>query len=157
MTADLNDQDGLKLSICPDSRGRYLGDPAVVSELVRGFAAHILTLRSEWHAAPDDEKIDPTEEIQQLGVKLGDVFLGRDARYVPQPFNAPNRLGAVMRALVPTSGDPGAAFFEWLALQVVRAAMELEAGGDEAGVRAQLESITSDVIERLLGRTSVSA
>lgn len=154
MTNDPNDIDGLKLSTDPASRGRYLGDPAVVSELVRGFASHILTLRAEWHLAPDDEKIDPTEEIEQLGAALGDVFLGRNASYVAQPFNAPNRLGVLMRGLVPTAGEPGAAFFAWYALQVVKASIEMEKGGDEEAVFQQLEAITSDVVERLLGRNT---
>ena len=132
------------------TRGKNLGDRAVVSELVRGYATHILTLRSEWHAAPDDEKIDPTEEIQAMGIELGAVFLGRRKGYIIQPYNTPIRLGVLMRHLVPTKGDPGTAFFEWYALQVVRAALEMEAGGDEALVFQQLDAITNDVIGRLM-------
>lgn len=131
-----------------------LGDPAFVSHLVRGFASHILTLRSEWHAAPDDEKIDPTEEIQEMAVELGDVFLGRRPEYRAHSFNSRSRLGVLMRHVVPTTGDPGSPFFDWYALQVVRASMEMEAGGGEADVFGQLESITSDVIGRLIAPVS---
>ena len=119
--------------------------------MVRGFASHILTLRSEWHAAPDDEKIDPTEEVQEFAAKLGDVFLGRQPGYVAQPFNTREHLGVLMRHLVPITGDPGPPFFDWYALQVARAAMEMEAGGNGAAALTQLESITTDLIERLLG------
>jgi len=139
------------LATLPPSGGNDLADPCVVSDLVRGFVSHILILRSEWHEAPADEKIDPTEEIEALAGLLGQVFLGENPAYVATQFNAPHRLGALMRALVPTSGDAGQAFFDWLALQTVRAALELEAGGDEAAVHGQLDAIVADVIGRLLG------
>jgi hypothetical protein len=146
----------MELATLPPSRGNDLSDSAVVSDLVRGFVSHILILRSEWHEAPDDEKIDPTEEIEDLARKLGDVFLGRHPGYVPQPFNAPHRLGVLMRHLVPTTGDPGQAFFDWLALQTVRASLEVEAGGDEAAVLEQLDTIVADFIARLLGPSNTT-
>lgn len=146
----------MEIATLPPSRGNDLADPAVVSDLVRGFVSHILILRSEWHEAPDDEKIDPTEEIEDLARKLGDVFLGRHPGYVPQPFNAPLRLGVLMRHLVPTKGDPGRAFFDWLALQVVKAAIEMELGAAEADVQRELETIVADFIARLLGPSNTT-
>ena len=84
-----------------------------------------------------------------MGAELGAVFLGRRAGYITHPFNRSVKLGALMRHLVPTTGDPGAAFFEWYALQVVRAAVEMEAGGEAEAVFQQLEATTVDFIRRL--------
>lgn len=139
----------MELSTLPPSRGNDLADPGVVSDLVRGFVSHILILRSEWHEAPDDERIDPTEEVETLAWTMGQVFLGKHPEYLASPFNVRHRLGVLMEQLVPTTGDPGQAFFEWLALQTMRASLEVEAGGDEADAHRQLEAIVADVISRL--------
>lgn len=147
-----NEQDGLALSTAPQSQGRYLGDPAVVNRLVRDFAQRVLELRSRWHESGG--AADPTEHIEALCRSYGDIFLGRDKSYVAQPFNAPNRLGVVMRLLVkpgPEFDDPGVAFFNWFALQVLHAAVELEGGTAEDYVKRELDAVTRDVVGRLLG------
>jgi hypothetical protein len=86
---------------------------------------------------------------------LGDIFLGRDARFDAQPWNTDNRLGMVLRVLLPEEtkdyGDPGSGLFMWLALQALNTAAFIEQGGDEAEARERLDGIADDVTARLLG------
>ncbi|RZU00891.1 hypothetical protein [Rivibacter subsaxonicus] len=136
--------------------GKYLGDPTVVSELVRGFVSRVVGLRATWHESGG--AADPTEEIRQLVRDMGDVFLGRDARYVPQPFNARHRLGVMIRvALSSGDKDPGEAFFDLLARCALQSSIDLDAGKPAAQVQAELEVKVQAAIEFLLGRSQPAA
>ncbi|EUC21476.1 hypothetical protein [Paraburkholderia hospita] len=131
-----------------------LGDLAVVSRLVREFVKFVLDTRAAWHAGEKGAR-DPLAMIEAEARQLGDIFLGRDVRFDAQPWNTDNRLGMVMRVLLPDEtkhyGDPGAAPFMWLAAQAAEAAAFIEQGSDEVEARERLDRIVTDVTERLLG------
>ncbi|NPT60338.1 hypothetical protein [Paraburkholderia elongata] len=131
-----------------------LGDLAVVSRLVRGFVKYVLDTRAAWHAGEAGVRY-PLAIIEVEARQLGDIFLGRDARFDAQPWNTDRRLGMVLTVLLPDEtkhyGDPGAALFMWLAAQTADAAEDIEQGGDEVDARGRLDRIVTDVTERLLG------
>jgi hypothetical protein len=77
-----------------------LGVLSVVSWLVRHFVQDVLKIRAAWHAGEPGAR-DPLASIEVEARQLGDIFLGRDARFDAQPWNTDNRLGMVMRVLFP--------------------------------------------------------
>lgn len=131
-----------------------LGVLLVVSHLVREFVKYVLDTRAAWHRGENDAR-DPLGRIEAEARLLGDIFLGRDDRFDAQPWNTPNRLGNVLKVMLPEEtkhyGDPGAALFMWLALQALSAAEFIEQGGSEHQARQRLDPIVDDVTQRLLG------
>lgn len=124
-----------------------LADPAVVAWLVRHFSRRVLEIRDE---KGSDDVISGIEgEARELGA----IILGRDIRFNAQGWNDPDRLGTVLRVLLPEEtrryGDSGTALFIWLAAQIGSAARDLENGMSEQEVREKLDPVIEDVIEIL--------
>lgn len=147
MTADIIDQDGLKLA--SESGDRYLGSLPVVDHLVRTFAAGVARDYAAWIDGGDD----PTTKIEAECRAMGDLFLGRElAGFIPQPWNSEARLGTQLRvALKCGEKDPGYALFEHLAQCVLSAAINHGDGAAEDAVRSGIESQVSQVVSALLG------
>lgn len=130
----------------------------IVDRCVRHFVGEVLELHSGFlqsSGSPADSA-RALAGLEGIARQLGDVFLGRDARFDAQPFNTPARLGSVLKVLVPEEtvhyGDPGAALFMWLANQTLLAA-RLQGTGklSEAQARERLDGVVRDVVARLLG------
>lgn len=131
-----------------------LGQLAVVSGMVRAFIQRVLDIRAAWHAG-DERARDPIALYTEDARRMGDVFMGRDARFDAQPWNSMRRLGITLRVLLPDEaehyGDPGTGLFMWLATQASAAAAEIEGGQPEQELRAKLDAVADDVTQRLLG------
>ncbi|CAG9168149.1 hypothetical protein [Cupriavidus pinatubonensis] len=131
-----------------------LGQLAVVSRLVREFVQRVLETRAAWHKG-EPGAADPLAVYLEDARRMGNIFLGRDARYHAQPWNSIRRLGITLRVLLPEEtehyGDPGTALFMWLATQAATAAAAIETGQSEDVIRRKLDAVVDDVTQRLLG------
>jgi hypothetical protein len=130
-----------------------LGDLHTVSWLVRNFAKFCIGKYSDFRAGKGPR--DPMPEISAEAKLLGDIFQGRDDRFDAQPWNSPNRLGNVMRVLMPEEtiafGDPGTGFFMWVAAQTMSMTQSMNEGHPEADIKARMDEMMDDVTARLLG------
>lgn len=148
----VNTQDGLELSTSqPDN---YLGNPECVNDLVRSFFSSVFSERARYHNGADGA--DSAHRLSELCKSYGKVIMGMSDRYKAQPWNAPTRLGAMLRALLPDVNEydnPGDAYFNFLAVQALNAAIALEEGHmSEDAVKANIEEVVQDAVERILGR-----
>lgn len=154
MTVPTLGDGGLDLGDLAAAGKPSLGQLDVVSRLVRDFIQRVLDIRAAWHAG-DERARDPVALYTEDARRMGDVFMGRDARFDAQPWNSMRRLGITLRVLLPDEtehyGDPGTALFMWLATQAASAAAEIESGKSEQELRAKLAAVVDDVAQRLLG------
>lgn len=151
---DVNMQDGLKAVADNASGGNYLGDAKVVDQLVRDFFSSVFSTRAQWHETGDGDAAE--KRIADLCSSYAKVFLGDSDAYVAQPWNSEHRLGVFLRATVPDVGEyatPGEAYFNFLAVQALNAAIALEEGAmDEESVQAGMTEVVNDAVDVLLGR-----
>lgn len=150
---DVNMEDGLKAAAAGAMSGNYLGDARLVEQLVRDFMSTVLSERSKWHETGDGKAAET--RINELCASYGTVFLGKSDAYVAQPWNSLYRLGAYLRAVTPDVDDydnPVEAYFQFLAVQALNGAIELEEGGNEEYVKSQLAEVVEDAVDILLGR-----
>lgn len=129
--------------------GRYLGDQTVVNALVREFVSGVVNLRARWNETGED----PTEAIEAAARKCGDIVLGRDASFAPQPYNARHRLGVVIRQVIDVKDgdDPGYALFEFLARTALATSIQIESGADQEEAGQQLEAVVEQAVKVILG------
>lgn len=139
----------------------HLGNVEVVEGLVSQFAREVMDIRHVFRAGrPSADK--PVPAIEALAKHYGDIFLGADARYAPAPGNTRSRMGAVFRYLAPASevaarpGEPGTAFFIYVAQIVTAAAIGLERGRPEAEVGPELQRALQSVVDRILSAATAS-
>lgn len=152
---DINLEDGLKAAAEGTQSGNYLGDAKVVDQLVRDFMSAVFSARAQWHETGDGEAAE--RRIAEVCASYGQVILGKSDAYVAQPWNSEHRLGTFLRATVPDiaefGGDAGAAYFNFLALQALAAAIALEEGEQtEDQVKAGINEVVHDAVDVLLGR-----
>lgn len=148
-----NSEDGLKLAVDGVLGGNYLGDPVVVDQLVRDFMGAVFSARAEWHESGDASAAE--QRIGHLCKQYGAVILGQGAGHTAQPWNSPHRLGAMLRVLVEDSADfesPGEAYFHFLAVQALNAAIALESGANEDEVKHSMSVVVADAVDVILGR-----
>lgn len=130
----------------------YLGNASVVHKFVGDFADDVLRAYGGFLAG----SADPAASQQQIGAlvkEYGDAFMGRDPRFEIAPWQGQRMAGKLLAALPKMKGDddPGAALFEFLALQCVKASMSLAGGRPKEEVGAHLKEILDDVRGRILG------
>ena len=151
---DINLEDGLKAAADSVNGGNYLGDAKLVDQLVRDFMSSVFSARAQWHETGSAKEAQ--DRIAQLCRSYGAVFMGDSPAYVAQPWNSEHRLGAFLRSLIDDVDDfanPGEAYFNFLALQALGAAMTLETGEQpEEQVQAGLSEVVADAVDVLLGR-----
>ncbi len=151
--AAANAEDGLKLAVDGVLGGNYLGDPVVVDQLVRDFMSEVFSARAAWHESGDGAAAEA--RIGHLCKQYGAVIVGQGAGHVAQPWNSPSRLGAMLRVLVEHSADfenPGEAYFHFLAVQALNAAISLESGANEEEVKRSMSEVVADAVDVILGR-----
>lgn len=150
---DINLEDGLKAAAEGASSGNYLGDPKVVDQLVRDFMSVVFSERAKWHEGGDGKAAEA--RINEVCASYGKVFMGQSPAYVAMPWNSEHRLGAYLRAVVPDAGDydnPGEAYFQFLAVQALNAAIAVEEGVSEEQIKSELTDVVNDAVDVLLGR-----
>lgn len=151
---DVNMQDGLAAAAAGTDRHNYLGDAQVVNQLVRNFFAGVFSERAKFHQGGNDE--GATAAIEQLCRHYASIFMGESGGYVAQPWNSPHRLGIFLRVVTPDVNDyptPAEAYFNFLALQALEAAIALEEGHmTDAEVQAGMTEVVEDAVEVLLGQ-----
>lgn len=151
---DKNMEDGLAAVSEGVGKGNYLGDPALVEQLVRDFFVIIFSERSKFHENSDGAAAEAA--IDDACRRYAKVFMGESKSYVAQPWNSPHRLGNFLRATVPDVGDyesPGIAYFNFLAVQGLNASIALESGEvAEEEVQAEMTAVIDDAVDVLLGR-----
>ena len=148
-----NSEDGLKMAVYGVLGGNYLGDPVVVDQLVRDFMAEVFSARAEWHESGGTAAAE--QRIDHLCKQYGAVILGQGAGHAAQPWNSPHRLGAMLRVLVEDSADfesPGEAYFHFLAVQALNAAIALESGANEDEVKHSMSEVVADAVDVILSR-----
>lgn len=150
---EANTQDGLALAV--SAPAAYLGNPELVEQMVRDFFTVVFSERSKWHAGQASG--DSVEaRIAEVCNSYGRVFMGESPSYQAQPWNNPLRLGSYLRALIPDCNrfeSPGAAYFDFLAVQALNAAIALEEGAmSEDEVKAGISEVVDDAVDVLLGR-----
>ena len=149
-----NAQDGFKAAVDGVVGDNYLGDPAVADRLVRDFMTSVFSARAEWHSGGDGNVAEA--KLATLCQRYGSVFMGESTAYVATPWNSPHRLGNFLRAAVEDSGDfpsPAEAYFNFLAVQALNAAIALEDGTmTEDAVKEGMTEVVADSVDTLLGR-----
>lgn len=151
--AAANAEDGLKLAIDGVLGGNYLGDPVVVDQLVRDFMSEVFSARAAWHESGDGAAAEA--RIGHLCKQYGTVIMGESKAHVAQPWNSPQRLGAMLRALVEDASEfasSGEAYFHFLAVQALNAAIGLESGANEEEVKRSMSEVVADAVDVILGR-----
>lgn len=79
---------GLMAALDQASKENYLGDPKVVSKLLRDFSDEALRRRA---SEMDDEEARICDEVQAAA--LADIFLGKNPDYAPMiPWNSPGQI-----------------------------------------------------------------
>lgn len=145
--------DGLKTSADCLASGHSLGDAKLVEQLVRHFMFEVFSQRSKFHTTGDGTAAETW--INQLCASYGDLFMGNNKQYVATAWNSRYQLGAYLRAVVPDVADfstPCEAYFQFLAVQALNAAIALENGDSEDRVKAELAEVVDDAMNVLLGR-----
>jgi hypothetical protein len=149
---EANTQDGLAMAT--KSPANYLGNPDVVEKLVRDFFTVVFSERSKYHQSGGGDAC--ADRISDVCKSYGSVFMGETSEYVPQPWNHQSRLGAYLRSLledVNSYASPGDAYFNFLAVQALNAAIALEEGAmTEDEVKAGMQEVVDDAVNVLLGR-----
>lgn len=139
----------------PRQEKPYLGHQQVVERLVSEFAREVMDVRHAYRAGQAGAE-NPVERIEALAKRWGDVFTGQSEAYKPAPWNTLTRLGSVFRFLAPTAeiarrpGEPGTAFFIYVAQIVTAACLQLERGEPEARVGADLQRALQSVVSRIM-------
>lgn len=151
---DINLEDGLKAAAEGAAAGNYLGDAAVVERLVRDFFSVVFSERAKFHETGNGEAAE--SRIAELCKSYSRVFMGESDAYVAMPWNSPHRLGNFLLATLPDArsyATPGEAYFNFLAVQALNAAIALEEGHmPEDEVKAGMTEVIDDAIDVLLGR-----
>ena len=79
---------GLIAALNQASKENYLGDPKVVSKLLRDFSAEALRRRA---SGMDDEEANICDDSQAAA--MADIFLGKSPDYAPMiPWNSPGQI-----------------------------------------------------------------
>jgi hypothetical protein len=130
-----------------------LGDPAIVDQLVRQFAARVFDIRSAFFTGEPGAD-EPLVDIEADARRMGAIFLGRDVAYDLMPWNSDNCLGMYLKVLFPEEsmnyGDPCTGAFMWLAYQIAQAAHAVDQGMDVRDAHRELDPIIADLVARLL-------
>ena len=156
--AAVNAADGFALAVgaAPE---RYLGNPDAVEKLVREFMALVFNSRATWHK--DGDGAGAEARINSACKRCGAVIMGRSSTHDAQPWNSPARLGVLLRSLLADTesfgGDPGEAYFHFLAAQALNAAIAIEEGMAEEDVKKNTSEVVQDAIEVILGRRATVA
>lgn len=147
-------QDGLKAAADGAADGNYLGDASVVEQLVRDFFSVVFSERAKFHESGNAEAAQ--NRIAEICKSYATVFMGESDAYAAQPWNSPHRLGTFLRATLPDVAryaSPGIAYFNFLAVQALNAAIALEEGHmTEDEVKAGMTEVLDDAVDVLLGR-----
>lgn len=125
-----------------------------VGAIVQRFAAATLADYNKF----GNEEVSRDEamgSIHARAAEVGGIFMGKDPAYHATEWNSENRLGAHIRAQDAIKfkfqgQDPGEAFFEFLALQVVHAANELQGGQESDVVGLKLQSVVRSSVKFLM-------
>ncbi|MEN6544467.1 MAG: hypothetical protein ABFE07_00325 [Armatimonadia bacterium] len=161
---DVNMQDGLRAAAEGTQSGNYLGDAKVVDQLVRDFMSVVFSERAKFHETGEGD--GASARINQLCSSYGKVFMGESDAYVAQPWNSIHRLGNFLRAMPDVAflmkdseiDAPCEAYFHFLAVQALSAAIALEQGEQtEEQVKAGLTEVVHDAVDVLLGRKAGAA
>lgn len=146
-----NTSDGL--AIASSSSSTYLGNPVVTTQLVRDFFALVFSARAKFQGS--GRGVAATNEINNACKEFGQRFFGEDDKYAPMPWNSPHRLGNFLRATVENVGEydsPCEAYFHFLAMQALSAAVSLEEGQmTEDQVKAGISAVIDDAVSVLMG------
>lgn len=147
----VNDPDQLVVAPVSDEK-HYLGNATVVHTFIGHFADEVMAAYSGYLAGKVTAA-DSQARIEAAIREYGDAFMGRDERFQIAPWQGERMRGKFLAAIPPMKGndDPGDAFFRYLALQCVKAAMALADGQHEAAVGAKLKAILDDARSRILG------
>jgi hypothetical protein len=125
-------------------------DPAVISELLRGYVNKVLAIRASFHAG---ECFEPLRAIQEDALELAEILQGHDPAYAAPDRKRLRELRWTLTVLVPVEtrhyGNPFAAILMWLAAQTSEASAAVEQGVDDAVVFEELDRIVRDVVGRL--------
>lgn len=137
----------------------YLGDRSVVVDIVKEFFDDALTIIHEFRTGlPGAENHE--EQMKLLCRGTADIFMGLDPNFTPiSNWNSPNtfgnrKLGAYLLHAVATTkatDDPFMAYFEWLALQLVKCSISLERGMAEEQAGPMVKELLEETIELLHG------
>ena len=124
-----------------------------MNQLVRDFFIVVLSSRATFHEDRNSEKAEET--IADASHRYAKVFMGENDAYVAQPWNASSRLGLFLRVMVSEVGDyasPAVAYFNFLAVQALRASISSEAGEmTDEEVQEEMTLVVNDAIAVLLG------
>ncbi|MFL5900974.1 MAG: hypothetical protein ACJ75S_07220 [Solirubrobacterales bacterium] len=130
-----------------------------VSRMVNEFAGGVFLTRAKWHAGDAIAK-DPLSLMRLDAKRCGDIILGRDPTWAPQPWNDERRLGVTLRLLLPAEtaeyGDSGTALFMWLAAQLVAVSEEVETDRlTEDAAKPHIARLCVDVAGRIMGTGNI--
>lgn len=136
-----------------------LGDREVVAAIVKEFSEDALIIIHEFRRGHPGAE-NHMEQMKLLCRGTADLFMGLDSNFTPIPnWNSPNtfgnrKLGAYLRHAVATTkatDEPFMAYFEWLALQLVKCSMSLELGMIEEQAGPMLKELLSESVDLLHG------
>lgn len=137
----------------PATSKPYLGDYAVVQKIVKDFADDAFTIIHEFSTGVEGAE-NHESQMRDLCIATGNIFMGRSDDYEAAPWQNPERLGAYLRhavASIKGDVDPGSAFFEWVAVQLIKCSKSLDRGMAEEQAGPMLKELLDDVVNRMLG------
>ena len=82
--------------VIPDANSASLSIPSTVEALVREFVIEAINIRYDF----DTGKItgpEATAKVAAAGLRMQDIFLGKDSRYVASDWNTVGKLGEYLR------------------------------------------------------------
>lgn len=88
-----------------ESDKENLGSPTVIDGLLRGYAGRLIDMRTDVHNETSTVA-ELKAKIEAEATTLADIFMGKDAHYVPSNWNSPDGLGAYIAANAEGAGSP---------------------------------------------------
>lgn len=85
--------------VIPDGSSASLSIPSVVEALVREYVANVIRIRTRW-ALGEITGAEATKQVGDEGLRMQDIFLGKDARYEASAWNTKPMLGEFLRTVV---------------------------------------------------------
>lgn len=147
-------QDPDQFVIEPVSKDKhYLGNAKVVHRFVGSFAESVIRAYDGFLAGKANGE-DVQAEIEKLIKEYGDAFMGRDERFEIAPWQGIRMRGKLLYALdgaMNGDDDPGDAWFRFLSLQCIKAAIAMAKGMPQEVAGAKLKEILDDARARMLG------
>lgn len=157
---DANMEDGLAAAAAGTTSSNYLGDPAVVDQLVRDFMSSCVSINVDFQGGEIDEG-EAGEKLVELSKRYASIFLGESKAYVPMPWNSPRRLDFYVRAMQPPHLEDYEratdAYFAAIGTAVIQIAMRidknevLESEGQQA-----ITEMRDDMVRAMLGTRDVA-